>query len=282
MNRKQILIAVGGLMLALVSGQAQEKTAPAKQPAAPAPASASANKSFSGKVVETMDAAGYTYVQVDTGKEKLWAAGPKIVVKVGDKVSITEGMPMPDYHSKSLKRDFPMIYFTGSIEGGAAPAPGGTEVKLPDGHPPLVSSPPAKLPEGHPAVGGGVVTMLPEGHPALTNGAAKAKIDLTGIKKAKGGYTIKEIFAGQSKLKGKEISVRGKVVKFNSMIMGKNWLHIQDGTGAPGSNDLTITTSTTAKLGDTVLATGILSADKDFGSGYKYSTIMEDAKVVVE
>jgi hypothetical protein len=78
------------------------------------------------------------------------------------------------------------------------------------------------------------------------------------------------------------VKVRGKVVKYNSGIMGKNWLHIQDGSGAAGSNDLTVTTSANTKVGDTVLVAGVLSANKDFGSGYKYALIVQDAKVTVE
>ena len=61
--------------------------------------------------------------------------------------------------------------------------------------------------------------------------------------------------------------------------MGKNWIHIQDGTGAKGTNDLTITTKNIVKLGDIILVEGTLELDKDFGSGYKYDIIIEDAKI---
>ena len=66
--------------------------------------------------------------------------------------------------------------------------------------------------------------------------------------------------------------------------MGKNWLHIRDGSGSAdkSDNDLTVTTSTPAKLGDTVLVTGLVSLNKDFGAGYKYTVILDDAKVTVE
>ncbi|MGW8313899.1 MAG: nucleotide-binding protein, partial [Desulfuromonadales bacterium] len=76
--------------------------------------------------------------------------------------------------------------------------------------------------------------------------------------------------------------VRGKVVKFSPQIMGKNWIHIQDGTGEAGSNDLTVTTNTTANVGDTVVISGTLTADKDFGYGYQYSVLVEDAEVATE
>jgi hypothetical protein len=229
------------------------QTTPPAQPPAAAANAAPGNRSFAGKVLETMDAATYTYVQVAVGTEKLWAAAPKTAIKVGDSVTITDGMPMSNYHSQTLNRDFPMIYFAGSLLAPGAQAAGGTA------H--------GKMPAGHPPVG---------------RGEAKPKIDLTGITKAKGGQTVQEIFAGKQKLAGKEVIVRGKVVKYNAQIMGKNWLHIQDGTGTEGSNDLTVTSSTPAKLGDVVLVTGKLSTDKDFGAGYKFAVILDEAKVVVE
>jgi hypothetical protein len=199
-----------------------------------------------------MDAAGYTYVRVDTGKEKVWAAGPKAQIKVGDSVSITDGMPMANYHSKTLNRDFDVVYFVGSLQAGGMQPAGGHGAQLPEGHPPIGAA------------------------------ASKPVVDPKGITKAKDGKTIQEIFADQKSLAGKEVKVRGKVVKDNSMILVKNWLHIQDGTGAPGSNDLTVTTTTGAKLGDTVLITGVLAVNKDFGSGYKFAVMLDDAKVEVE
>jgi hypothetical protein len=72
------------------------------------------------------------------------------------------------------------------------------------------------------------------------------------------------------------------VVKYNSGIMGKNWLHVQDGSGEAGTNDLTVTTMATAAVGDTVLVKGMAVTDKDFGYGYKYAFIIEDAQVTVE
>jgi len=103
------------------------------------------------------------------------------------------------------------------------------------------------------------------------------------IEKADSG-TIGEIFANKEALEGKDISVRGKVMKFSPMIMGRNWVHLQDGTGeaASGTNDLTITTSDTVKMGDIVLVTGTVVINKDLGAGYTYDVIVEDATLKVE
>ena len=79
----------------------------------------------SGTVVETMDASSYTYVRVKTASGEIWAAGAKTTVAVGDKVVIPLEMPMVDFHSSTLNRTFPTIYFTARIfkEGEMPPAP---------------------------------------------------------------------------------------------------------------------------------------------------------------
>ena len=99
---------------------------------------------------------------------------------------------------------------------------------------------------------------------------------------AEGGKRISEIFADKAELKDKEVKVRGRVVKFNANIMGKNWIHIQDGTGKNGSNDLTVTSASRASLGDLILVTGKVTTDRNFGGTYQYPILIEDAKITVE
>lgn len=270
MNLRSSLALAAGLCLASFPTLAQDRartgawqTAPTNATAKAAPAN-DGFRTFKGRVLETMDAGGYTYVQVATGGEKLWAATPRTAVKVGDEVSVNDGMLMPNYHSRTLNRTFPAIYFAAGLSGES-----GTQPQLPAGHPPLTG-------------GGAAASQLPAGHPPLTAATVPARIEPQTITKAAGGYTIQELYAQRAKLAGKEVAVRGKVVKYNAQIMGKNWLHIQDGSGKDGANDLTVTTATPAKLGDTVLVRGILSTDKDFGAGYKFGVILDDAKVTVE
>ncbi len=235
---------------------------PTAQPAAADPqashlaaATAAAEpQGWTGKVVETMDAGTYTYVKVDTGSEEIWAAAPKFDVAVGAQVTVPPGAPMKDFHSDSMNRTFPLVYFvSGILPAGQAPAPGA-----------------GTLPMGHPMVGAGA--------------APPPTVDLKGIAKADGGATVAEVHSTKAALAGKQVAVRGKVVKVNQQIMGKNWLHIQDGSGdaAASTNDLTVTSDGLAAVGDTVVVQGTVTVDKDFGAGYRYAVILEDAKVTVE
>jgi hypothetical protein len=111
-----------------------------------------------------------------------------------------------------------------------------------------------------------------------------ANIDVSGVEKPEGGRTIAEIYADKAELSGKEVTLRGKVVKYLPQIMGKNWLHVRDGSGDAdaGTHDLTVTTDAAVQVGDTVLITGKVQPDKDFGFGYRYDVLIEDAQVVVE
>jgi sporulation protein YlmC with PRC-barrel domain len=239
------------LILAVVctyeTPKAEEKSVPHKFPAAQ-----SAADGFVGRVAETIKADRYTYVHVDTGTEKIWAATPAFRGKVGDMVVVRKGLAMPNFHSKTLKRDFELVYFVGAI---------------------MVMGKGQDL---------GRQDQLPAGQRTIGSKSSKSQIEVSGIDKVEDGKTVAEIFAGKENLAGKEVLVRGKVVKFMPKIMGKNWLHLQDGSGSEGTNDLTVTTDSVVKVGDLVLVHGVVSADRDFGFGYSYEVIIEDAEVTVE
>jgi len=63
-----------------------------------------------GKVTDVTNVPNYTYVEVDTGKKKVWVAGPTTPLKIGDKVVFSTRMPMKNFHSKAMKRDFSIVY----------------------------------------------------------------------------------------------------------------------------------------------------------------------------
>lgn len=242
---KKIINILSVLFIALAFTACQKE---APQEETPMESNVGSPAATTGTVVTTMDAGSYTYVEIESNGAKSWAAGPATAVKVGDKVTLGPGSPMSNFHSKSLDKTFDSILFTGSIAvEGAENAAG------------------AHGTGGAPA--------------AAADATAPAKGDIV---KAEGGYTVEEIFAKKDELSGKTVNVRGKVVKASGFIMNANWYHIQDGTGAEGTNDLVVTSQDSVEAGATVLVKGALSTDKDFGSGYKFALIMEEAALVAE
>jgi hypothetical protein len=122
---------------------------------------------------------------------------------------------------------------------------------------------------------------MAEPHPMPA--APTEEVNLSGIAKADGGKTVAEVFAEKDQLAGQQVLIRGKVVKSNPGIMGKNWIHIRDGSGAEGTNDLTVTTAGAAPgVGDLVLVKGPVSLNRDLGMGYVYDVIVEEAEVTIE
>jgi hypothetical protein len=97
---------------------------------------------------------------------------------------------------------------------------------------------------------------------------------------AQGGITIAELYSNKKSYSGKVVRINGKVTKVNTAIMGKNWIHIQDGTESGGQFDLTITSNIVPNLGDVFTFEGTIALDKDFGYGYTYPVMMEEGKIV--
>ncbi len=204
--------------------------------------------SLSGKVVETMNSGGYTYVNLEKDGNTIWVALPGAEVTVGQEISCAPGMVMNDFQSKTLNRSFDTIVFSSGILGGRS---NGTDSK-------------AKGSKG-------------------VEAAAEKKAETIQVEKASGSdaYTVAELHEKSTDLNTKSVTVRGQVVKVSPEIMGKNWIHIQDGSGnaAEGTNDILVTSQELPSVGDIVTVQGTLSRDKDFGSGYKYAVIMEEAHI---
>ena len=198
-------------------------------------------KNIHGKVTEVIEVAGYTYAEIDTGQEKVWAAGPPTELKKGDMISFSSQMPMQNFHSKAIGRDFPVIYFVGDY--------------ITDKSTPVATSPHAQIKQQQ------------ETKP------------IEGIMKVEGGYTIAGIYADKNKLKDKTVRVRGQVIKYTANILNKNWLHLRDSSTL---DDLTVTSTSAAAVGDVVIAEGKLELDKDYKYGYLYPVIIENATITKE
>ncbi|MEN6586370.1 MAG: nucleotide-binding protein [Sulfuricella sp.] len=199
-----------------------------------------------GEVLEVKEVENYSYLRLKTKDGETWAAVNKTQVRKGSEVTIENVMVMHNFESKSLKKTFPTILF-GTLGGAGSHAP----------------------------AAGSYVTSA---HAGLASTADTGDIH---VPKASGANarTVAEIMTKGAELKDKPVVVRGKVVKYNPNIMGKNWVHLRDGSGstADKTNDVLVTTMSQAKTGDVVTAKGIVRTDKDFGSGYSYKVLVEDA-----
>lgn len=248
MKKQLCVLTITGVMLGLWGCSENQAPAPAAETAAPPPPAAqhesASPAAITGRVLETMDAAGYTYVRIESGPGSVWAAGPKTAVTPGDTVTIPTGMLKRDFTSKTLNRTFEEIYFVGSITTGDAPA---------------------AAPDGDGA--------------SRTVASAPAGIDFSGITPPEGGRTVADIYAARQDLSGTTIRLRGRVVKFSPDIMGKNWVHVQDGTGGEDTRDLTVVTQDRVAVGDTVLVEGTVALNRDLGFGYHYDVLIEKAAV---
>jgi hypothetical protein len=195
-------------------------------------------------IEDVIQSSQYTYLKVNEDDKDYWIAISRQEVKKGGTYYIGTGLEMKNFTSKELKRTFDVIFFVQDFSDQPIPDPKTKALA------------------------------------AMSGKKAAEKKEGINVKPAEGGITIAELFSNKDKYAGKTIKISGEVVKFNSGIMNKCWIHIQDGTEAEGSFDLTITAKDTVKVGDVVTFEGSISLDKDFGAGYTYDVIMEDAKLL--
>lgn len=113
------------------------------------------------------------------------------------------------------------------------------------------------------------------------HGAAPAAAAVKKLPKAAGpeARTVEEVVKGKAALKGKTVLVNAQVVKVTAGVMGRNWVHLQDGSGkaADGTHDVIATTQETVAVGDVVKARGTVRTDVNIGAGYSYAVLIEDA-----
>ena len=192
---------------------------------------------------DVLQTSGYTYLQVKEGDKEYWVAVSRFEAEKGKTYYYNQSMEMSNFKSKELNRTFDNILFIQDF-----------------------SDQPIK----------------PKPLPALTTKGRQNMEQVGGIKvePISGGIKLSEIFTNPSNFKGKKVKVSGQVIKFSPEIMQKNWVHIQDGSEANGSFDLTVTTLDVVEVGKVVSFEGVIAVDKDFGYGYKYDVILEESKVI--
>lgn len=206
--------------------------------------SAAQGQTLKGEVLEVQAVDPYVYLRLKTKDGELWAAVNKAPVQKGAVVSIENATMMTNFESKSLRKTFDRIVF-GTLAGTAAASGSGDLGQI---HRGVIQQP----------------------------GAADAVVP-----KAQGANarTVAEIIGKRADLKDKTVLLRGKVVKYSPAIMGKNWLHVRDGSGSAkdSTNDIIVTTREQATVGSIVVAKGVVRTDVDLGSGYAYKVLIEDA-----
>ena len=248
------VLGVAALMTAALSAAAADTKPAAGKPAAAAKPAAPPASSITGTILETMDSGGYTYMKLKTASGEVWAAVNQVKVKKGSTATVVNPVEMRNFESKTLHRKFDSILFGTLAETpskGAPAAPSQEEMRA---------------------------AMVAQHSSAATG---PQDVGVIKVAKAEGGKTVAEIFAEKAALKDKEVAVRGKVVKYTPEVMGKNWIHLRDGSGSRDkkNDDITITTKGSAAVGDVVLVRGVVKLNKDFGAGYTYPVILEDAKI---
>ena len=282
---KKLVAGLGVMVVIMVAAvllvMQNHKTAYSAKMGAPAETVKKAQPSadiLSGKILETMDSGGYTYVLLETEGGKKWVAAPKTVVSVGQTASFAPGMVMRNFKSETLGRTFDEVIFSSGLAGAATGAgsamvagscPGGKKTSSDS------AAPHGGSVMGMGAMGGAMGSMKSSGRvtvPPADLAIEKAKAD--------NAYTVAEIYEQGSTLNQKKVSVRGKVVKVSANIMGKNWIHLQDGSGKVevGTHDLVLTSQQKPTVGEILVGEGTLAYDKDFGSGYRYQVIIEEVE----
>lgn len=213
-----------------------------------ASAPVSASLAHTVKSLEVLQTTQYTYLRVKEGELEYWVAANKMDGTVGKTYYFKGGLPMTNFASKELKRTFPEVLFLDNISD----KPIATDEK---------------------AAAATAAAPVTKGSTVDTD-----KKDVA-IKHSKDDITIAKLLGDKKSFAGKTVKIKGQVTKFTSGVMKKNWIHLQDGTENAGKFDLAVTTDADVKVGDNITVEGVITLDKDFGFGYFYDILMENAKI---
>jgi hypothetical protein len=284
MRSLAVVVVVAAALVACKKPEAPK----AAQAPGTAQAAAPTNAAIQGKILEKMEAQTYSYLKLQTASGEVWTAVPATQRAVGADAIVENAFPMKDFESQTLKRKFDVIYFgTLQGEGGAAmgAAPAGEQHGPGDGHDHGDAAKNPAMPAGMGGAMGGAMGQPPaqlgQQHAQMAAGPSDVKVEKVSKASGADARTVEEIWAQKGALKEKSVTVRAQVVKFSGGIMGRNWLHLRDGSGSAdkATHDITVTTQDEVKVGDVVTAKGTVRVDKDFGAGYAYPVIIEEAKV---
>jgi len=212
-----------------------------------------ANQSFTDDlhrvvVNEVLPTSRYVYLHVNEGEKQFWVATRKQDVKKGKTYFYKGGLLKTNFESKEYNRVFETVYLVSNL-----------------------------VEENHSKNTG----ILDENVSKSAQGTSDKVIIPThteDIIEHKGSIKIAELVKNPKKYDGKTIQISGKCVKINPGIMGRNWIHLKDGT--KDDFDLVITSNTFVQEGSVITLKALVSLNKDFGAGYKYDLILENGTVI--
>jgi len=210
-----------------------------------ATADESASKLHKVVVEEILNTSKYTYLNVSEDGQMTWIAIPKKDVEKGGTYYYRGGLKKTNFKSIEHDRVFETLYLVSDV---------------------------SKEP--------GMTGMQGGGSPHGNVNESPSLEQTTKLEPPPGGITIAELFANKQKYDGQTVRIKGKCVKLNNMIMSRNWIHLQDGSLKDNKTDLTVTTTENVPLGAVVSFEGKITLNKDFGAGYKYEILMEEATLI--
>lgn len=252
----RFLILIVALMMAgcgdspkVISATSQAAPAPATAtpraetaPMSSATASGYSSELHQVKVEEVLPTARYVYLKVLEGDQSYWIATRKQEIQLGGIYYYRNGLLKTNFESKEHQRVFDKIYLVSNL---VSENHGSDQRQQIETH----SDEPASFP--------GTATPPPS---------------------AAGVTSLGDILDNPKAYEGRTVRVSGACVKINSQIMGRNWVHLED--GSQGDYDFVITTNDYVAQGAAVTLEGVVSLDRDFGSGYRYALIIENGKVI--
>jgi hypothetical protein len=195
---------------------------------------------------EVLHVSEYSYVKVTENKVEKWIAAPLGKIDINATYYFEKPMEMRNFESKELGRTFEVVYFVDELRSSREP--------------------------------GSVVKGNPHGTNIDNLGTKPvAEKKAISIKSSDNTITIADLFEKRDQYNNKVVRIKGEVTKYNPAIMNVNWMHLQDGSDYQGEFDLTVTTEEEVQVGDIVTIEGVVILNKDFGAGYFYNVIVEQA-----
>ena len=188
--------------------------------------------------LETLETSKYVYVKVSEAGEQYWVATNKMPVAIGETYFYSSGLLKQNFRSKEHDRVFEKLYLIPSL------------VKENHG----VSKRPAIAQKTAPK-----------------NTKSYSHEDLSDL------VAIKDLVENPDQFSGKVIKIKGVCTKVNSKILGRNWIHLKD--GSLDSYDLVVTSRQVVQVGNEMVVSGKVTLKKDFGSGYYYDILIEEGEI---